>query len=1237
MAGFNVPIKSLTLNVQGLRCAKTRQALFRTFKLMRVDIIALQETYLLAEDKTSIEQEWKGPFHMSPATTKHSQGLLTLFNNSLNEFDITLLSSSERILSSSIAFGSETLFVTNIYSPCDTLKNRISFFDTLENELLLLIDKSNFLTDHFVVLGDFNACTNNSLDIISGHPHPNSLIKRFKSFLLSLNLNDIFRIKYPTQKSYTWTKKKVNEMRTSRRLDFVLVSESLIQFTQDIEIKGLGFSDHRAVILSCDFTSFERGPSIYKMNTNILKNKQFVDSVKTEINRTKNMSHILNPVLLWESLKAQIRGLSMQFSKTASLKNNLEKHNLTIKLKSIEDAISAGDSSNFLEGQLLKAKSELEVFTLAESRGARIRAGIKYAELGEQNNRFFLNLEKSRSVSNTIFKLKDENNIEYSTSKNILLYLKQYYEAIYKNIPCDKNFDLNNNIFLNKANIQTLNDADKEANDLEISLEEVLRALKLMKNDSSPGMDGIPTEVYKFFWNDLKDILLECFKFSFISGSLPNSQGDALISLLYKGSGAVREDIKSWRPISILNSDYKLLAKIFSLRINTVIDQLVDQNQAAFIKGRGSAFMIREIYDIIEKEKSVKGNSILLSLDYAKAFDTISTRAIISAIKLYGFGDNFVRWMEILLKNRRCCVRNAGFISNSFEMERGVRQGCPISPLLFILTLELLAANIRADPNIKGLKFPNSHRQIKIRLFADDISLFVKNLIDFREILAKIKLFSLFSGLQLNKTKSYALSLGNNEFEGTHFCGIKFVKMVKILGVFFSSSTDACSIEENFLPKLNQLEKVCTLWSKRNLSIIGKIIILKAFGISPMVHIIQSIGLMPSQINTINGILFRFLWQKKYDNKVKYSERVKRNVLCGRKFEGGLDMLNMLSFQMSFQLGWAKRLLDDEPADWKDAALHSFAPVGGLSAFRSNLRSGSFKGLGLIKNNFWRSVLQVWLDNNENNLKDDLNPLTPLFNNRDLKFKKSTLFFTQCIENNIIYVKDVVFGNSIVSYEHFKRKISVPGSLLIYNCIFNALSPKLHLYSNTTSEILFSDIEITNFGRRDFYHMLNKSNGHHSELYWSRKLESSFAKQNWLVAFRSSKETRLRVLQWKILTCTYPTSILLSKMRIRSSELCQTCKVRENLEHFFFFCKDVRKLWTQVQKYIQVTIDQSFRLSWEHAIFGILSIKGISEKKIRVVNQYILLAKLSISKMKYGKVTDPCLVFENELTLRKLI
>ena len=283
MASFNTSLKLLTLNVNGLRCTKTRQALFRTFKLMRLDVIALQETYLLLEDKTLIEQEWRGPFHMSPGT-KRSKGLLTLFNTTLNEYDISLLSCNDRILCSSVANEKDTIYVTNIYSPCDTLDNRISFFNTLEDVVSSLIDNSNFLTDYFVVLGDFNACINKTLDIISGNPHPDTLTNRFKTLLSSLNLNDIFRLKHPFQKSYTWTRKKKNEKRTSRRLDFILVSDEFIQFTQHVEIKSLGFSDHRAVILSCDFTSFERGPSIYKMNTNILKNKQFVDSVKTEIN-----------------------------------------------------------------------------------------------------------------------------------------------------------------------------------------------------------------------------------------------------------------------------------------------------------------------------------------------------------------------------------------------------------------------------------------------------------------------------------------------------------------------------------------------------------------------------------------------------------------------------------------------------------------------------------------------------------------------------------------------------------------------------------------------------------------------------------------------------------------------------------------------------------------------------------------------------------------------------------------
>ena len=112
---------------------------------------------------------------------------------------------------------------------------------------------------------------------------------------------------------------------------------------------------------------------------------------------------------------------------------------------------------------------------------------------------------------------------------------------------------------------------------------------------------------------------------------------------------------------------------------------------------------------------------VLLSIDYSKAFDTLSTDSILKAIELYGFGDYFLKWIKIILSGRACSVRNGGYISKEFGMDRWVRQGCPISSILFILTSELFAANIRADPKIKGLKLCYSALITTISYYADDI------------------------------------------------------------------------------------------------------------------------------------------------------------------------------------------------------------------------------------------------------------------------------------------------------------------------------------------------------------------------------------------------------------------------------------------------------------------------------------------------------------------------------------
>ena len=197
------------------------------------------------------------------------------------------------------------------------------------------------------------------------------------------------------------------------------------------------------------------------------------------------------------------------------------------------------------------------------------------------------------------------------------------------------------------------------------------------------------------------------------------------------------------------------------------------------------------------------------------------------------------------------------------------------------MTSELFAASVRNDPAIKGIKLYKSNRYVKILQYADDITLLLKDIIDFREILSKIKLFSEFSGLRINITKSHAMKLGGDSWIGRFIYGIEFVEKLKILGIVFSATEEARLIPENIDGKIDSLKRVCSLWSRRILTLQGKVLILKVYGLSMFVNIIQSIGIIDENICKINNIFFRFIWSKN-PSDIKVIERVKRSFLCSQ-------------------------------------------------------------------------------------------------------------------------------------------------------------------------------------------------------------------------------------------------------------------------------------------------------------------------------------------------------------------
>jgi hypothetical protein len=156
-----------------------------------------------------------------------------------------------------------------------------------------------------------------------------------------------------------------------------------------------------------------------------------------------------------------------------------------------------------------------------------------------------------------------------------------------------------------------------------------------------------------------------------------------------------------------------------------------------------------------------------------------------------------------------------GWLSEYFNVECGVRQGCPFSPQAFVLALELLAIRLRANANIKGIHLPfkvNADQSVKVLLYADDVTLLVQDLQDLKNALTLVTYFSKFSGLAMNRLKSEAMWLGSMKYCEQHPFGLIWKQSIKILGVVFHNNVTASNNEENWIPRIKKFEQIISSW-----------------------------------------------------------------------------------------------------------------------------------------------------------------------------------------------------------------------------------------------------------------------------------------------------------------------------------------------------------------------------------------------------------------------------------------
>jgi len=299
-----------------------------------------------------------------------------------------------------------------------------------------------------------------------------------------------------------------------------------------------------------------------------------------------------------------------------------------------------------------KLQSKLDDLYRSKAKGAYVRSRRKWLEEGEQNSAYFFRLERSNAVNASIDRLRTDDGV-LENPRQIASFCSKFYNNLYTSRYCDNSAKP---FFESTNHNKVIPLEDKEACDNDISQSEILLAIKSLKNNKSPGSDGLTSELYKMFAERLSPFLLKVFEESLESEALPASMTQGVMALIPKPNKD-KECLENWRPITLLNNDYKILALILAKRNKDVLNFIIDESQSGFMEKRHITNNIRLVLDILDYVDLIPNESYLLFLDFYKAFDSLEHNFIFQALTKFGFGDSFCRAIRTLYKNNNSVIK----------------------------------------------------------------------------------------------------------------------------------------------------------------------------------------------------------------------------------------------------------------------------------------------------------------------------------------------------------------------------------------------------------------------------------------------------------------------------------------------------------------------------------------------------------------------------------------------------
>uniref|UniRef100_A0A8C5M2S8 Reverse transcriptase domain-containing protein n=1 Tax=Leptobrachium leishanense TaxID=445787 RepID=A0A8C5M2S8_9ANUR len=1160
-----VDLKLVSYNVRGLNKPEKRRRLLRDMASLHASIVFVQETHFCSTTPPSLRDRRFPLGYFDHAPESKSRGTAILISSSVPfVHSETYTAGDGRCVFVKGTIGGAVYTLANVYLP------NVGQHRYLAKRLHIL---ESFAEGTLILGGDFNIPMVPREDSSSARQRtPHRILAGIHRSLRALRLVDVWRALNPTVRDFTYYS---SVHHTYTRLDYFFVPQFDLPLVRESTILATTWSDHAPVVLSLSSPLLRPRDTLWQLNESLLSDPGLVtrvDEALTNYFADHERTEVPLPTV-WESHKAMIRGLLISLASRKKKEQRRELEALHSDIRRLErthqesglddtytELIQARTRlANALNPQLQRAILRTKCyFTLHEDKPGRLLARL----LKQQRRRTYV--PEIRTLTGKV--TPDPNEIARS--------FREYYSALYNSVEDGgpPSMELIDNFLATRIPYRLTKEQGAPLSS-PVTTEEVSVALKRQKNGKAPGPDGLPASYYKKFGDTLIPHMVQVFN-ALLTGQEFHTHSLSATMVVIPKEGKDPLSCASYRPISLLNSDIKLFASVLANRLHPLASLLVRRDQVGFIPGREARDGTIRTLNVLHLARHSETPTLLLSTDAEKAFDRVSWPFLFSTLRAMNLPVEFINWIAALYREPNARVRVNGVLSDSFRIQNGTRQGCPLSPLLFALSLEPLLESVRQNVKITGLE--GTRETHKVSAYADDLIFYITNpLITLPEIVTEFQKYGALSNLKLNLEKSEVLNLTVQESTERHlrrehpfiWCNTK----MRYLGIWLTKQTQDL-YRENFLLLWEALRRDLAAWKPLKISWFGKISILKMNVLPRLLYLFQTIPVYipPAYFTMVQSDCSKFVWNNS-------RLRISFQTMTRPKGRGGLAVPD---FRLYYRATHLLRIVEwtggGRHALWQDLELGATPhPTGVLPWMDPRRRSPQ-----ALKHPLVGATLRVWLAVIQRcSLSSYPSPLVPLERNPDFQVGVHPRLRRRLGGAPVVRALHFLSGPDLSPPWERDPQAAPPTILERFN--YTQIShyllslPARHrlVRSHTPFEDLALNTRPISHGISCIYRLLQTTIGDTSPSFehtWDEMIGSPITEDQWKdsyeLAHRGSPQTRLQSNSYKVLALWYCTLALLFRIGLRLTPNCWRCDgASGSYLHVWWDCPGISPFWRQIK------------------------------------------------------------------------